>query len=186
VSTRSNKQNTAFGSKIVGLQKQLGIPQDYAAQHKLGLCEECKHTVPIGKDIFDRDQFMAPPAALAWHDMKTSASSCGIELQVVSAFRSVDYQAGIIRKKLDAGQCMEGILKVSAAPGYSEHHTGRAVDISTPGCEPLEESFEQTAAFEWLKKTAGDYGFRMSFPRDNPHGVAYEPWHWCWIPDTPV
>ena len=22
----------------------------------------------------------------------------------------------------------------------------------------------------------------MSYPRDNPHGIVYEPWHWCWQP----
>jgi hypothetical protein len=26
--------------------------------------------------------------------------------------------------------------------------------------------------------TAGRHGFRLSYPRDNPHGVIYEPWHW--------
>ena len=182
MSTSTNKQSTAFARKIAGLQEQLGIPQDYAVQHDLGLCEECGHSVSIGRDIFDRDQTMAPQAARAWLDMKAAAASRGIELQAVSAFRSVEYQASIIKKKLHAGQNMENILKVSAAPGYSEHHSGRALDISTPGCEPLEEAFEKTPAFEWLNKTAGDYGFRMSFPRNNRHGVAYEPWHWCWIP----
>jgi D-alanyl-D-alanine carboxypeptidase len=27
---------------------------------------------------------------------------------------------------------------------------------------------------------AGDHGFRMSYPRGNPHGISYEPWHWRW------
>jgi D-alanyl-D-alanine carboxypeptidase len=113
--------------------------------------------------------------------MKDAAAAGGIELQAVSAFRSVEYQAGIISRKLDAGQSMAQILKVSAAPGYSEHHSGRALDISTPGFEPLEEAFENSPAFEWLQESAGDYGFALSFPRNNQHGLAYEPWHWCWI-----
>ena len=170
----------AFEKEIAALQKQLGIPPDYATKHKLNLCEECEYTVPIGKDIFDRDQTMALPAARAWFEMKTAAASSGVELQAVSAFRSVDYQAGIIRKKLVAGQKMENILKVSAAPGYSEHHTGRAVDITTPGFPVLEEEFEQSGAFSWLLESAADFGFSMSYPRGNPHGVAYEPWHWAW------
>ncbi len=75
---------------------------------------------------------------------------------------------------------MREILSVSAAPGYSEHHTGRAVDLTTPGTRPLEEDFEATPAFEWLTGTAEDFGFRMSYPRNNRHGIAYEPWHWMW------
>jgi len=123
---------------------------------------------------------MAPDAALAWFEMKQAAASNDIELQVVSAFRSVSYQSGIIRRKLDAGQNIEQILKVSAAPGYSEHHTGRALDLTTPGFKPLEEEFENSLAFDWLNKTADCFGFRMSYAKNNCHGIAYEPWHWCW------
>ena len=41
-----------------------------------------------------------------------------------------------------------------AAPGYSEHHTGRAVDLTTPACDPLAEEFENTQAFDWLHLNA--------------------------------
>ena len=112
--------------------------------------------------------------------MKSAAEHNGILLQAVSAFRAIDYQAGIIKRKLEAGQCMEDILKVSAAPGYSEHHSGRALDITTPGFEPLEEVFEKSAAFEWLQQSAREFNFHLSYPRNNHHAVAYEPWHWCW------
>ena len=35
-----------------------------------------------------------------------------------------------------------------------------------------------TPAFAWLAANAGAHGFHMSYPRDNPHGIVYEPWHW--------
>ena len=101
-------------------------------------------------------------------------------LQVVSAYRSVAYQEGILRGKLERGQAMEDILRVSAAPGYSEHHSGRALDLTTPGFTALEEEFERSDAFAWLTENAGAFAFRLSFPRDNPHDIAYEPWHWAW------
>ncbi len=127
-----------------------------------------------------REQKMSAAAASAWFDMQVAAAANGIELQAVSAFRSVDYQARIIQRKLDAGLCIEHILQVSAAPGYSEHHSGSALDITTPGFEPLQESFDRSPAFKWLTDWAGKYDFRLSYPQGNPHGVAYEPWHWCW------
>ena len=99
---------------------------------------------------------------------------------MVSAFRSASYQLVIIERKLERGQSIAEILRVSAAPGFSEHHSGRAIDISTPGFAALEEEFEYSPAFHWLQRHAGDYGFYMSFPRDNAHGITYEPWHWCW------
>ncbi|HPF74253.1 MAG TPA: D-alanyl-D-alanine carboxypeptidase family protein, partial [Xanthomonadaceae bacterium] len=66
------------------------------------------------------------------------------------------------------------------APGFSEHHSGNALDIGTPDEPPAEESFENTAAFDWLCENAPNFGFQLSYPRNNPHGIVYEPWHWCW------
>lgn len=137
----------------------------------------------IGQDIYQREQRLLAPAAAAWREMVTAASNDEIQLQLVSAYRSVDYQEGILRRKLDKGQAIEEILLVSAAPGFSEHHSGRAVDVTTPGCPVLEEVFEKSEAFAWLGRHAGAYGFHLSYPRDNPHGVAYEPWHWAWWGD---
>ena len=86
----------------------------------------------------------------------------------------------ILKRKLERGQSIEQILAVSAAPGYSEHHSGRALDLTTPGFAPLEEEFERSAAFAWLCTNSQRYNFHLSFPRGNVHAIAYEPWHWCW------
>jgi D-alanyl-D-alanine carboxypeptidase len=68
---------------------------------------------------------MLPAAARAWLSMSQQAADSGVELQAVSAYRSIDYQAGIVQKKLDRGLAMQDILAVSAAPGFSEHHRPR-------------------------------------------------------------
>jgi D-alanyl-D-alanine carboxypeptidase len=112
--------------------------------------------------------------------MRAAAERDGIALIPVSGFRSVARQTLIIRRKLAAGQRIDAILKLVAAPGYSEHHTGRALDIGTPGQPLLEESFAGTPAFKWLRRHASRFHFTLSYPRRNPHGIAYEPWHWCY------
>jgi D-alanyl-D-alanine carboxypeptidase len=89
-------------------------------------------------------------------------------------------QTLIVRRKLARGQHIEEILKVSAIPGCSEHHTGRALDLGSPDHLKLEPSFARTAAYRWLRRRAGAFGFRLSYPRNNPQGIAFEPWHWCW------
>jgi hypothetical protein len=53
----------------------------------------------------------------------------------------------------------------------------------SPGCPAAEELFEDTAAFAWLNAHAADHGYTLSFPRDNPEGYIYEPWHWCFERD---
>jgi len=122
---------------------------------------------------------LCPDAFAAWERMRDAAKGEGIELQMVSAFRSIERQREIVEKKRLRGLSDEEIFKVSARPGYSEHHTGRAIDLSTPGFLALEEEFEQSKAFQWLVGNGNRFGFYLSYPRDNQYGIIYEPWHWC-------
>lgn len=158
----------------------LGVPRSYARVHRLHLQREPARLASIGMDIHGREQWLAPLAAKAFAAMRASANDDGIDLQVVSAFRSIEYQLGIIERKLARGLSIDEILRVSAAPGYSEHHSGRALDLTTPNFAGLEEEFERSPAFRWLQRNAKRRGFALSYPRGNPHGIAYEPWHWCW------
>lgn len=173
-----------YTRRVAALHRTLGIPPDYARIRCLPIQPEAAKLQSIGADIYQREQRLVPQAAEAWQQMKASANSDGIELQLVSAYRSVDYQQGIMQRKLDQGQAVDDILCVSAAPGYSEHHSGYALDLTTPGFAVLEEEFEQSDAFAWLTRHAAKFGYHMSFPRDNPHGVIYEPWHWAWRSDN--
>jgi D-alanyl-D-alanine carboxypeptidase len=175
--------NFRYGRRIRQLHAELGIPPGYGRARSLPLQAEAAEVEPVGPDLFGRDQLMIPPAARAWRAMVAAAADDGVELQLVSAYRSVNYQAGLLRRKLEQGQSIGQILSVSAAPGYSEHHSGRAVDLTAPGCGVLEEDFETTGAFDWLCRRASEFGFHLSYPRDNPHGVVYEPWHWAWRDD---
>jgi len=159
---------------------KLGLPQDYGLKHRMHLIPEATTLVPVGRDIFDRDQRLTPAAATAWNRMKTAAAGHGIELQLVSAFRTVQYQTNLVQRKLEEGQSVQKILAVSAAPGYSEHHSGRAIDLTTQGKKPLDEDFAESKAYKWLKSNGGIYGFKESYPRNNRHRLQWEPWHWCY------
>lgn len=71
-----------------------------------------------------------PDAFAAWKKMKDAARADGIILYIVSAFRSFKRQSEIMEQKREKGDSEEDIFKVSAPPGSSEHHTGKAVDIN--------------------------------------------------------
>lgn len=164
--------------QVFQLHRQLGIPDTYGARHRLTLIDDCRTLESIGFDIYDREQWLHPAAAAAWRKMHDAAASAGVVLQVVSAFRGRDYQAGLIRAKLDKGWGMERILTVSAAPGFSQHHSGRALDLKAPGSTPLEEDFAETSAYRWLTANARYFGFTETLGRSNRHGIIWEPWHW--------
>ena len=137
--------------------------------------------VSVGRAVSDGQPVrLTPRAAAAWKRMRAAATADGVDLQPVSGYRSVARQARIIRRKLAAGQAITAILRVIAAPGCSEHHTGRAIDVGSAANHALEEDFGRTAEFRWLKKHAARFGFRLSYPRRNRQGIVYEPWHWFW------
>ena len=163
--------------RVTSLFEELGICESKIAHRRLPLQPEASELIEVfeGK----RTHQLSPKAAKAWDEMKDAAGDAGVWLRLVSAFRSVAYQGELIRKKLGRGENIESILRVNAAPGYSEHHTGNAVDVTVNDCSQLTEEFEQTQAFRWLTIHASCYGFRLSYPRNNPYGYKFEPWHWC-------
>jgi D-alanyl-D-alanine carboxypeptidase len=170
--------------RLAALHRELGIPADYAIARGLAAHAEADETtlVAIGTNSDGRTVAVIPPAAAAWQRLRAAAAADGIELRAESGFRSVARQAEIIRDKLASGQTRPEILRYVAAPGFSEHHTGRAIDIASPEHIDLDEEFERTAAFKWLATRALSFGFHLSYPRGNTTGIGYEPWHWCWHP----
>lgn len=157
----------------------LGISSELITARGLRECEEAAilEVAEVGAD--GRDHLLVPVAAEAWRRLKAAALADGIDLFIVSAFRSIDRQAEIVRRKLESGAAAESILAVCAPPGFSEHHTGRAVDLSTFCSRALEVEFDQTAAYGWLTRHAAEFGYYLSYPIGNCWGYQYEPWHWC-------
>jgi zinc D-Ala-D-Ala carboxypeptidase len=180
VKARAQQANSpeTYRTRIDALLAELGIPLSAFAHRQLPLFHEPAELVaaPVGPE--QHEYLLHPRAAEAWYALATAASQDGVRMHVVSAFRDLESQAEIIRRKQRVGVPLEHILIASAPPGYSEHHTGRALDINTPGCRATEEEFENTDAFSWLSRHAGDFGFTLSFPRGNRYGYMFEPWHW--------
>ena len=125
-------------------------------------------------------------AAEAFRQMSGAAQAEGVVLTPLSAFRSLsDQQQVFFGVKAERLQTPNQRAEVSAPPGYSEHHTGYAIDIgdgNVPATN-LSPSFDQTAAFKWLQQNAVRFNFELSFPKNNPQRVSYEPWHWRFVGD---
>lgn len=162
----------------------IGLPEDYARSSGLPIHPEPRLLHAAGRDRGLRTLWLLAPVARAWQAMVAAARREAVALEAISGYRSHAHQRGIVERKLARGLPLAEVLRVNAAPGHSEHHSGRAIDIATPGEPAAEESFAATPAFAWLQARAGDFGFRLSYPQDNPHGITYEPWHWCWQPPT--
>jgi D-alanyl-D-alanine carboxypeptidase len=172
-----------YPSEIATLLAELGVPAELITARALPLHPETRELVVAEHGEDGREHLLVPAAAAAWKRLNSAARDDQIRLSIVSAFRSVKRQAEIVRGKLEAGSSIEAALRVCAPPGFSEHHTGRAVDVDTPDCPPLDGAFAETEAFRWLSQHAKAFGFNLSYPEGNAQGYAFEPWHWCFHGD---
>lgn len=114
------------------------------------------------------------------------------KIVVTSAYRSYDYQVLLFEKYVtdimttngvDREKAESIVTKTAARQGESEHQSGLCVDLIEYGKLNLDESFENTAAFEWLSQNAHKYGFILRYPKgkESITGYDYEPWHFRFV-----
>jgi len=135
---------------------------------------------------YQRFESLDPEAGKALMKLIYAARDEGVWIIPVSGFRTIEYQQKLFQDQIKRRGSAEASAKVSAPAGYSEHHTGFAVDV-TDGRFPKQDvtfQFEKTDAYRWLTIHAQEFGFEMSFPQNNLQGVSFEPWHWRYIGST--
>ena len=133
---------------------------------------------------YQRFERLAPETALALMKLIYAAREDGVWIIPVSGFRTIAYQDKLWQSQIQRQGSPEAAAKISAPPGYSEHHTGYALDLTDGNLKSRDDityKFAETDAFKWLNLHAKEFGFELSFPKDNPQGVSYEPWHWRFI-----
>lgn len=113
-----------------------------------------------------------------FEDMLEDAKADGINLWVVSAYRSFYQQAEL--KGAYTVIYGSGANTFSADQGFSEHQLGTTVDFTTSGIGGGLDGFGNTPAYQWLLDNAHKYGFVMSYPPNNAYYV-FEPWHWRFV-----
>ncbi len=158
-----------------------GIDSSFILKRELPSFENAINLVVADVSQSGREHELVLEAANAWQAMKKAAHAESISLIIVSAFRSFSRQAEIVTHSIENTDDIESIFKLSAPPGYSEHHSGKAIDIGTMGCKPLSQEFAQTTAYDWLMENAKEFGFRLTYPVNNKYGFQFEPWHWFYI-----
>ena len=152
----------------------------YAALDSANLVQVASY--PEGKS--QRAEKMHPEAAAALLNMVAAARADGIWLVPASGFRTFAQQRTLFTTQVAKKGSPEAAAKISAPPGYSEHHTGYAIDLAdgnSPQNQDISPAFVNTPAYRWLVNNAAAYSFELSFPANNPQGVSFEPWHWRYV-----
>lgn len=125
-------------------------------------------------------------AAAKFQAMVADARASGVNITTISAFRSIaDQERLFFGVGAARGQQPTKRAEISAPPKHSEHHTGYAIDVgdSSVPATNLNQNFDTTPAYKWLKANAAKYSFELSFPKDNIQKISYEPWHWRFVGD---
>lgn len=107
----------------------------------------------------------------------------GLEMQSQSAYRGYATQVRVYEGWVaQLGQQAADLT--SARPGYSEHQTGLAIDVSAePAACTLDQCFADTPQGQWLAANAWSYGFVLRFPDGATAitGYEFEPWHYRYV-----
>ncbi len=108
-------------------------------------------------------------------DMYAAAQKDGIQLMVLSAYRSYAEQKILKQRNINN--------LLVAEPGQSEHQTGLAIDFSSSPPDCVENCYLDAATADWLAKNAADYGFILRYPADKSTITGYpaESWHYRYV-----
>ncbi len=189
--------NTAF------INENTAITGDVAADQRIKTLAESRgykrRSAPVTNTFTDvgKGYMLQQRAAQPWLDVQAAAKPAGINLGLTAAYRSADEQKQIFLQRLAAQNIqiatiasgahdaqINQVLRTTAIPGYSRHHTGYTVDIS---CENQARSaFENTVCFQWLSannyENAKKHGWIPSYPEGaGQQGPDPESWEYVWI-----
>jgi D-alanyl-D-alanine carboxypeptidase len=133
-----------------------------------------EYFVPIMLEVIDGEGRLATPETVrAFRRMRDSAERDGHFLCILSAYRTIEHQ-----RDLYAQAGGDGAV---ARPGFSEHHTGRALDLG--GTDGLLDINETSDMGRWVRNNAHEYGFILRYTAENQHITGYmdEPWHITYV-----
>lgn len=182
---------TSIGLASAPLWSQSHPPKPYSTDLLLGqkTLKLYKTSIPLAKK-----------AGRAFEKMQNAARKEGIEIEIVSGYRSYERQKAIWNRKFKANKTagysdqenLKKIIEYSTLPGTSRHHWGTEVDL-IDGSQPkngdvlLTEKFKEKGPYailkKWMDEHANTFGFYLPYT-ENPQrkGFYYEPWHYSYAP----
>jgi LAS superfamily LD-carboxypeptidase LdcB len=135
--------------------------------------------------------------ASSWKSLKAEAAAKGLNMSIVSGYRSVEDQRNLFLQRLSAtGVSIESVasgksdkevdkvLVTTSIPGYSKHHTGYTIDILCSGY--AFENFKNSPCNDWMiadnYAVAKENGFIPSYPpAADAQGPNPEAWEYVWV-----
>ena len=168
---------------LVLVNKKTKLPDDW--EEKVELVKT--------KNAWDEDIQVEKEAFEQYKKLKKDLEKEKVYIELDSVYRSVKAQQDLWNEwSADPEKGPDYVKKFVAVPGYSEHHTGLALDICIRKNGELvydnDEMIAETEIFAKIHKKLADYGFILRYPkgRESSTGYTYEPWHLRYVGSTKV
>lgn len=124
--------------------------------------------------------------------MEEAAQNAGLQLKIISGFRSTTRQQqlydqqvqALLSQGLDQAAAEQQAQQVEQKAYESDHNTGLAVDLVPEYSQTKDAAaIVQTPEYQWLSEHAAEYGFVLRYPEDKQEitGVEFKPWHWRYV-----
>lgn len=154
------------------------LPEDWEEKLEIESCvNTVGNTVEVEKKAYD-----------AYLKLKADLEDEGIYVDLDSAYRSVAEQQRIMDDFIEQ-YGIEYATKTVATPGYSEHHTGLALDlyliIDGVDVDENEDMIQYVDIWATIHEKLPQYGFILRYLDGKEYitGYGYEPWHLRYIDD---
>ena len=180
-----NESNETFDYLIL-VNKEYKLPDDY--ESKVNLVNTTINITNLTK-TFEIENKTLEQFNLLRNKLLEKNNSFSIELD--SVYRSVKRQQEIWDYYAET-KGEDYARKYVAVPGYSEHHTGLAVDVclvvNGTIIDDNDEMIKQREIFAQVHELLPEFGFILRYleGKDKITGYSYEPWHLRYIDNISI
>lgn len=157
---------------LVLVNKEHQVPENWLESIRL-----CSATKSTGEEIFVEEKTLKQ-----YYELRKALSENGIHILLTGAYRSTDYQKQL-SIRLEKKHGLQYVKDYVATPGFSEHHTGLAIDICllirNTIVNQKDDLFNNKEIFAKIHQRLADFGFILRYPegKEDVTGYQYEPWH---------
>ena len=157
---------------LVLVNKEHQVPENWLESIRL-----CSATKSTGEEIFVEEKTLKQ-----YYELRKALSENGIHILLTGAYRSTEYQKKL-SIRLEKKHGLQYVKDYVATPGFSEHHTGLAIDICLLIGDRIvnqrDELFQNKEIFAKIHQRLADFGFILRYPegKEDVTGYKYEPWH---------
>ena len=152
------------------VNKHYKIENNYKPDNLVTVLSEHGYPNKIRADVYEE-----------FKKMYNAAKNDNVSIFIASPYRSYSDQNALYTYYVNTDG-KQNADTYSARPGFSEHHTGLAMDLIPEYGLDL-DTFENSDGFKWMQENAYKYGFILRYPKDKEYitGYIYEPWHYRYV-----